>query len=553
MTDPTNVHEPVPQSAKLTAREKKWIIYDVGNSAFVLLSTAVIPIYAKSLMPADGNIVSAWGYAQTIASLVIALLMPLLGSIADVQGMKIKFFLGFFGTGVVTCCAMALPLTWLPFLVVYILATIGLNGSLTFYDSMLIDATSNERMDKVSSHGYGWGYIGSTVPFIFCIALIFGGAFALIMGAITPAGGNIKLNQLINTPKEFQGKEFNILVTGVDRSSTGDLSAGAANDSNVNDGMTDMILYVHFNNETGEMKMLQIPRDTMVTTDASVSGNFRINGVAKTQGSDNNNNMAALCELVADQYKLPIDGFMTIRLEMLTELVDLFGGVEINVPMDVDYAALGLGDSVIHAGYQTLNGASMEFLLRARKIYPDGDIGRLNMQRQFYAALFRKLKSIGNIWDVAKLTPAVLNYMETNLSASDLISFAISMLKIDSSKIMICQMPVISGPQYNGQSLLYPARQADADLLNQYFRENTGPVDASQLNLCDNVIDLSGYTATDPNIQQMGGLMAEADDAQKNENLDGSNQVTDIMASESTAESESTDTDSTDTESQPAT
>lgn len=386
------------------------------------------------------------------------------------------------------------------------------------------------------------------------IALIFGGAFALIMGAITPAGGNIKLNQLINTPKEFQGKEFNILVTGVDRSSTGDLSAGAANDSNVNDGMTDMILYVHFNNETGEMKMLQIPRDTMVTTDASVSGNYRINGVAKTQGSDSNNNMAALCELVADQYKLPIDGFITIRLEMLTELVDLFGGVEINVPMDVDYAALGLGDSVIHAGYQTLNGASMEFLLRARKIYPDGDIGRLNMQRQFYAALFRKLKSIGNIWDVAKLTPAVLNYMETNLSASDLISFAISMLKIDSSKIMICQMPVISGPQYNGQSLLYPARQADADLLNQYFRENTGPVDASQLNLCDNVIDLSGYTATDPKIQQMGGLMAEADDAQKdpNQNLDGSNQVTDIMASESTAESESTDTDSTDTESQPA-
>ena len=47
------------------------------------------------------------------------------------------------------------------------------------------------------------------------IALIFGGALALIMGAITPAGGNIKLNQLINTPKEFQGKEFNILVTAL--------------------------------------------------------------------------------------------------------------------------------------------------------------------------------------------------------------------------------------------------------------------------------------------------------------------------------------------------
>ena len=166
---------PSSANAKLSAREKKWIVYDVGNSAFVLLSTAVIPIYAKSLMPADGNIVSAWGYAQTIASLVIALLMPLLGSIADVQGMKIRFFTGFFGTGVVMCCAMALPLTWLPFLIVYVLATIGLNGSLTFYDSMLIDTTTNERMDKVSSHGYGWGYVGSTVPFILCIALIFGG------------------------------------------------------------------------------------------------------------------------------------------------------------------------------------------------------------------------------------------------------------------------------------------------------------------------------------------------------------------------------------------
>ena len=90
------------------------------------------------------------------------------------------------------------------------------------------------------------------------------------------------------------------------------------------------------------------------------------------------------------------------------------------------------------------------------------------MQRQFYSALFRRLKSIGNIWDVAKLTPAVLNYMETSLSASQLVSFAVSMLKIDSSKIMICQMPIKMAGKYNGQAVVYPARQEDADLLNQY-------------------------------------------------------------------------------------
>ena len=162
-------------------------MYDVGNSAFVLLSTAVVPIYANSLLEAAGqdNIVSTWGYAQTVASLVIALLMPILGSIADVQGMKIKFFLGFFLTGVVMCLGMSLPLGWLAFLIVYVLATIGLNGSLTFYDSMLIDTTSNERMDKVSSHGYAWGYVGSTIPFIVCIAVIFGGPALLNLDTAT--------------------------------------------------------------------------------------------------------------------------------------------------------------------------------------------------------------------------------------------------------------------------------------------------------------------------------------------------------------------------------
>ena len=70
-----NLPEP---NAKLTTREKKWIVYDVGNSAFVMLSTAVVPIYANSFLQSAGqsNIVSTWGYAQTIASLIIAVMMP---------------------------------------------------------------------------------------------------------------------------------------------------------------------------------------------------------------------------------------------------------------------------------------------------------------------------------------------------------------------------------------------------------------------------------------------------------------------------------------------
>lgn len=380
------------------------------------------------------------------------------------------------------------------------------------------------------------------------IALIFGGAFALIMGAIAPESGNIKLNQLINTPKEFQGKELNLLMVGIDRSSQKE--GDDLNDAGVDDGNTDMILYVHFNNETGEMKMLQIPRDTMVTTDRSVSGNYRINNIAKTQAADSNSmNMAALCEQVSNMYQLPIDGYMTIRLEMLVQLVDTFGGIELYVPQEMDYKG-----SHLDQGYQTLNGDACEFLLRTRHIYNNGDIGRLNMQRQFYSALFRRLKSIGNIWDVAKLTPAVLNYMETSLSASQLVSFAVSMLKIDSSKIMICQMPIKMAGKYNGQAVVYPARQEDADILNQYFRENTGFVDASELQLCDDAsvlgFDLSGYTATDANVQYMGQLNQEAADAQQNQNLDGSHTV-EYVDSESTDTADSS-SDSTESESQPA-
>ena len=380
------------------------------------------------------------------------------------------------------------------------------------------------------------------------IALIFGGAFALIMGAIAPESGNIKLNQLINTPKEFQGKELNFLMVGIDRSSQKE--GDDLNDAGVDDGNTDMILYVHFNNETGEMKMLQIPRDTMVTTDRSVSGNYRINNIAKTQAADSNSmNMTALCEQVSNMYQLPIDGYMTIRLEMLVQLVDTFGGIELYVPQEMDYKG-----SHLDQGYQTLNGDACEFLLRTRHIYNNGDIGRLNMQRQFYSALFRRLKSIGNIWDVAKLTPAVLNYMETSLSASQLVSFAVSMLKIDSSKIMICQMPIKMAGKYNGQAVVYPARQEDADILNQYFRENTGFVDASELQLCDDAsvlgFDLSGYTATDANVQYMGQLNQEAADAQQNQNLDGSHTV-EYVDSESTDTADSS-SDSTEAESQPA-
>lgn len=164
------------QRTKFTKAEKSWILYDVGNSALVLLATSVIPIYFNSLAAADPAVenvaVGAWGAAETVASLIIALLMPILGSIADMEGMRKKFIVGCVGTGAIATIAMGFPTHWLAFLVVYVISSVMLNSSFVFYDALLVDATTDERMDEVSSQGFAWGYVGSCIPFVCCLLIV---------------------------------------------------------------------------------------------------------------------------------------------------------------------------------------------------------------------------------------------------------------------------------------------------------------------------------------------------------------------------------------------
>ncbi len=160
---------------RLTKKERAWVLYDVANSAFVLILTALLPIYYGSIARQQGmtesQITAVFGTMLSISALIIAVVSPVLGAIADNKGMRKKMFLFFLVIGVAACLIFGLSQSIVYIAVMMAVSKLGFQGSCVFYDSMLVDVTTDERMDKVSSAGYAWGYIGSCVPFIVCLVL----------------------------------------------------------------------------------------------------------------------------------------------------------------------------------------------------------------------------------------------------------------------------------------------------------------------------------------------------------------------------------------------
>ena len=161
---------------KLTSLEKKWILYDVANSAFTMMVSTLIPIYFNALGDQAGisevNYLAYWGYTITIATIITAFLGPTLGAAADKGRRKKLFFAVSVIAGSIGCAVLGLVQQWLIFLVVFCVVKTIYSVSLVIYDSTLTDVTTEERVDNVSSQGYAWGYIGSCVPFVVCLVLV---------------------------------------------------------------------------------------------------------------------------------------------------------------------------------------------------------------------------------------------------------------------------------------------------------------------------------------------------------------------------------------------
>lgn len=166
----------MPEKMKLTKLEKAWILYDVGNSAFVLLVATLFPIYFDAIAQQAGissvDYLAYWGYAASAVTMIVAVSGPVLGTMTDFKGWKKPVFLGSMILGSAGCLLLGFMRSWFVFLIVFVIAKCGFSASLIFYDAMLSDVTTSERMDEVSARGFAWGYIGSCIPFIAGLALV---------------------------------------------------------------------------------------------------------------------------------------------------------------------------------------------------------------------------------------------------------------------------------------------------------------------------------------------------------------------------------------------
>lgn len=162
----------------MTKEERSWILQDFGNSAYsITITTAILPIFFKGVAAsqlADATSTAYWGYANSLATLLIALLAPLLGTVADFKGVKKKLFAAFTLTAIISSALLATvgEGQWIYALVIYIITAVAFNGSSIYYDAFLTDVTTDDRMDDISSKGFGFGYLGGTIPFVLSLGLI---------------------------------------------------------------------------------------------------------------------------------------------------------------------------------------------------------------------------------------------------------------------------------------------------------------------------------------------------------------------------------------------
>ncbi len=310
-------------------------------------------------------------------------------------------------------------------------------------------------------------------------------------------------------PKPYGDEVVHILMLGIDYEEGRNYQDGL--------GLTDLVLYARYDLVNNSLNLLQIPRDSYIGDEASNGGTGKINELLM-HGPDKENPINNVASEIERQFQLPVDHYITLDMDALKTIIDTLGGIEVYVPQEMYY-----NGSYLAQGWQWMGGDAAEFFVRNRsgEGFERADIDRLDNQRHFYSALFRRLLDMAP-QDIVNLMPVFAHYCNTSLQLNDLIDLAYSALNLTPENVMFCKAPGATGPALDptGQNRsnyyidLY-GRGTEEDpglaaLLNEYFRDPDAPVSAEEL-LLPQIRIPESYTLYPPNVQSMGAVQAPED------------------------------------------
>lgn len=239
---------------------------------------------------------------------------------------------------------------------------------------------------------------------------------------------------------------------------------------------TDTIMLLNINREEKRMSLMSIPRDTKVNstyTPHSINIAYGVNGKGE-EGMD------SLMDYVADCIGFRPDGYVLVDLDVFVDLVDLFGGVNFDVPVDMYYEDASQDLYIdLHAGMQKLDGEQAMGLVRYRKGYADADIGRVSVQRDFMLAALDQWVSIRNAWKLPQTLSLLRKHSVTDLSARNLLWLAESVLICGTGDMEMTTIPYYIGGNY----VIVDASEDYLDLINENFNPYRREISWDDLNI----------------------------------------------------------------------
>lgn len=258
-----------------------------------------------------------------------------------------------------------------------------------------------------------------------------------------------------DTPKKLGF--FRVLIWGVDRAS----------------GLSDGILLVSLDRDTGEAFVLQLPRDTYA---AYTTRSYRkLNGAPGALG------LAEATAFVGDALGLSIDRYVRISLDTVGRAVDAVGGVTVTLRDAWDYEDPSQGLSIhLPAGTQTLDGKAAEQFVRFRSGYLRGDLDRMDAQKVFLITLFDKFRSSLTPQETIRLGAVLLDGVKTNVTLSDLLWLIPEVYALRSDRLWMATAPGEAAVgEKSGASYYILSRPSMERLLTERLGAAPGGFDAS--------------------------------------------------------------------------